>query len=184
MTPQSDALLIELLGLHRRYGSRAFREVARALQKGGAVDEIAAAVTAIQPSYARDESSKPSEASRQKKSREKRLSSKEKLELYANDLSLSADRHKAIVGAFARRLAERSVLPTKALLQAFANAIGSGPVHGDVDRYQNARALCDQLLTFSPTEIDEKIELATKMTRPGSSLEAWANVIVRPDPER
>lgn len=180
MSKRSLSLVRELLALYAKYGPETFDAAIRDLRQGDFIKPIAAAADTI--------AGVPySVAAKSPIGRHLVVSRKSKQELLAEEVRLlrsTGIKRDSLAADLIERLMRREILGTPASLRDYMAFIGMPVSERQIDRYDNIRSILKYLTTLPERESAERIDAADKIKARNSSLQRWADIIVRTDPSR
>jgi len=178
MRSRSAALLNELLGLYAKYGPQAFEEATRQLREGEITKLIADALDQLPISAGNLES---------KQRLRTGSTRKPKHELLLEEVSRLRDAGTwklRKIAEFAERILSRQILETSSLLREYMSFIGMPITQRQGDRIENIRQIMRYLANLPEHEILNQIQMADDVRPRKSSLQKWADIIVKPDQSR
>ena len=179
MKHQTSRLTKELLSLYIRYGPEEFEAVARELREGNLARLIADAVDSLDATV--KTSGAPSgKTSRSARAGQTRPSKGELMARYLAKLAASGANADAAIAQFAERIAKRDILETTAALREYMTIIGMPMFSNTADRYQNIKHITEFLKGLPEMEAMEKIRIGDDLGGRRSSLQQWADIIVKP----
>ncbi len=174
MTPRTQRLVRELLGLYAKYGPAEFSHALEALRTGAATDLLFSAVeqvakVGLPPSSSSDGTLRGA----------KKASPRDRFDDFQFHLAMDRKNHAhGELHGFLEQIAERKVLGNPRTLREFA-AFLDIPTGVKIERYAIARKIGEQLLPQSETSLREKVQIAHEMSVEQSTLQSWADIIVK-----
>ena len=114
------------------------------------------------------------------RSERKRKTPKENIESKIFSLNKSQDPVRREIGNFIGDVVDRKILNSPSSLKEFTNTIGI-PISGKkLNRIPLALNLAKHLETLPPNSAQDQMEIGRTLDAKPSSLQSWANVIVKP----
>jgi uncharacterized protein YecE (DUF72 family) len=180
MKNRTSRLTEELLALYLRYGPEEFEATARELREGDFARLIAE--TADNLGFAvKNQRSASGKTSLPTRGGRARSSKGELLERYLAKLRASGARTDVAISQLGDRLVKRDLLPTAAAVKDYMTVIGMPMFASSADRNRNIRQIAEFLRRLPQKEAMEKMQVADDLGDRSSSLQRWADIIVKPN---
>jgi hypothetical protein len=178
MKSQTFRLTRELLALYLRYGPEEFEAASRELREGklgqlvaDTADNVGNAAKQLGPGIKRLRT--PARAA------QPRPSKRESLTAYLERLKAAGTEADVVIAHFAERIVRQEILDSAAAMRDFMRLIGIRSPVKSTDKYQNIRQVVEFLRGLPPPEAREKISVAEHLRAHSSSLQGWADIIVK-----
>jgi hypothetical protein len=174
---RADQLLRDLFTLYSRYGAVEFDEAIRSLESGHYTNTLLRTLKATKAA----KTTKAGLSNPRKSAIVSNVKPKKRpmeyLSEFVSNLSNTERDGAARVADLVIGIVERSILPNASILREYARRLDI-PADSKVDRPTIARKIGEAILSQSPEARATNIELASKMSSQGSSLQAWSDIIV------
>lgn len=176
MTTVDSELIRELLSLYVKYGAAEFEAAARALRRGDVTRAIAEAAEGLGSSArARNKDAARGAAHRGPVA----AKSQEELTEFFHELDNLGTKKSRDISDLGRKILKKETLKTSRSLREYMLIIGI-PVGDQLPRrIQAAHKISKYLMDLPEREVSEKLELLQSVADNGSSLQKWADIIVR-----
>lgn len=172
MTPRTQKLVRELLGLYAKYGPVEFGHALEALRTGTATALLSEAVEDVARAA-------PPPRQRASPGQAKKMSPRDRFDDFQFRLALDRTQPRSELHEFIQQIAERSILADARTLRDFA-ALLEIPTGAKLERYTIARKIGEKLAMDSEESLHRTMKAARDYGgEEGSSLQKWADIIVK-----
>lgn len=176
MRGREVALIRELLALYAKYGGEAFEVAVRQIRAGEMAELIADTADAVR----RAAQNRRASAIRAGEARPRKTKREIAIERIAG-MKGTGRKTDAVIAGLAERILNREVLPTPASLREYMELIGM-PVSGrHTERNDALFEVTDYLRGLPEAEVIRSVDAVQNLRTPVSSLQRWADIIVKPD---
>ncbi len=174
MAARTEKLVRELLALYGKYGQAEFDR---------AIEEIRSGSTTLAFAHSVEQATRSFEdrgiRSVAPKRKAPTASARERFEDYQYRLMTAGTRQTPELPNLLQGIVDRTILPNPRALRDFAAMLDIPLTSNKIDRYSLARKIGDALLALPDEEATSRIKLAREIGAEPSSLQSWANIIVR-----
>jgi len=177
MRTRESALIRELLSLYLKYGPDTFEETGRLLREENPAEIIAKTLESLTLVTPR------SKAAGLKRRNNIAGAKKSKYELFTEELDqlskTSTESQKRAI-EFVEEILDRRILKSPNALRQYMAYIGVSVTDRPIDRYDSIKQILEYLMSLPDRETRQKISAITQMRDEESSLQRWADIIVKP----
>lgn len=171
MTPRTQKLVRELLGLYAKYGPAEFDHALEALRTGTATALLSETVAGVAKVA-------PSPRHRAARASTHKLSPRDRFEDFQFRLALDRTQTRSELHEFLQQIAQRSILADPRALREFAGLLEI-PTGAKLERYTVTRKIGEKLAKESEDSLHQRMKAARDYSGEASSLQKWANIIVK-----
>lgn len=171
-------LLVDILNLYRKYGTRAFSSLTRQIRSGVLMEKIVEVIDVAEGVGRRNTQDLLRPSAKKKSVRSKRTP-KEALIDDILDLALSRDERDRHVAKFLREAMLKNILATENMLREFAVHIGLRDDDVKRDRSSTLRRIARALRERPRDQMQRDLEFGRKFISDSSTLDQWSDIIVK-----